>query len=150
MAKLTYTLDAPAKPSRPSPADQVDRLFGRDLFFDGDTRTTPAGDWLLVDGREALRQALIRRVLTNPGEWKTLPDYGAGARMFVKAKDTRAARDELVSRIRGQLAAETRVGSVDQVAIERTPDGALKVAVTVTPAGRAERARPVTASVEVT
>ena len=47
-------------------------VFGVHLFFDasdavgGNTQPTARGDWKLADGREALRQAIIRRILTNP------------------------------------------------------------------------------------
>ena len=135
-------------------AEQTSRRFGRDIWFDltsGDANleVTAAGDWAVVEGRAALRQALIRRILTSPGEWQTLPDYGVGARTFVKSRDTPAAREELEERIRAQFAQETRVRSVEQVLVERLGDGLLRVSVTVIPAGEAFRRQPLIASVEV-
>lgn len=135
-----------------------DALFGRDLWFDvslptaPDLVVTPAGDWKLAEGRDALRQSLIRRIITNPGEWQTLPEFGAGVRLFVKAKDTPAMRQELEEKIRGQLMRDDRVASVDQVVIERLAnDGAgLQIFVQVTPRGDSLRAVPLVASVEVT
>lgn len=149
MATFTFTISAPAAPSVPVPIDQVDRFFGRDLFFDGDMAVTPAGDWLTVEGREALRQAIRRRIVTNPGEWQTLPDYGVGARLFVKAKNTAAARDELVQRISGQLAAEQRIAQILEVILDTDsiPDG-LKISVKVQPTGETQRNRPVIVTVE--
>jgi hypothetical protein len=56
----------------------------------------------------------MRRTITNPGEWKTKPNYGVGARLYVKAKDTPATRSELAARIRSQYLLDQRVESVDE------------------------------------
>lgn len=136
-------------------ATQVDRLFGRDIWFDvrkgasANYEVTPAGDWKLVGGKEALRQAIIRRIITDPGEWQALPGYGVGARMFLKARNTRATRDELSERIRGQLLQDPRIERVDDVIVELTA-GKLRIAVVVTPKGRSLRSDAVRASVEIT
>lgn len=135
-------------------ATQLDKLFGKDIWFDvtqggeADYEVTDAGDWKLAEGRVALRQAIIRRIITDPGEWQTLPNYGVGARMFVKAKNTRAARDELSERIRGQLLQDPRIEKVDAVNVEINPDS-VRIAVTVTPKGQSIRNSPVRAAVEV-
>lgn len=125
------------------PPTQRDRLWGRDLWLDvrvegADLVTTPAGDFAIVDGQDALTQALIRRIMTNPGEYAVLPDYGAGARLYVKARNTRAVRDELAERIRAQAALEPRVERVAEVTVAATEDGqGLKVNLRVVPRGRA-------------
>jgi phage baseplate assembly protein W len=130
-------------------------MYGRDLWFDvatpegADTIVGPSGDWKLVEGREALRQALLRRILTNPGEWATLPDYGVGARLYVKAKYTRAMRDELTARISSQLMRDPRVERVEQVVVDQPEAGLLKITVQVTPKGRLLRDGPLVATVEV-
>jgi len=119
----------------------IDRLFGRDLWFDvtqgegADLIITPAKDWQFVVGREAMRQSLIRRLITNPGEWTTLPDFGVGARLFLKARNTRSNRDLLCERIRAQFLRDDRVASVDKIAVEMTPTS-LALAIDVTPIGR--------------
>lgn len=140
------------------PATTVDRLLGRDIWYDvtkgidADYEVTAAGDWAIVEGRAALRQSIIRRIITNPGEWATKPDYGVGARLFVKGKNTRAARQALEERIRGQLAQEARVESVDDVVIDTLPgsDAGIRITVVVLPKGRSQRNEPLVASVEVT
>jgi len=135
-------------------ATQVDRLFGRDIWFDvragdsADYEITPGGDWKVAAGKVALRQAIIRRIITDPGEWQTLPGYGVGARMFVKSPNTRAVRDELAERIRGQLLQDPRIERVDEVFVEVTADS-VRIAVVVTPKGRSLRTDSVRASVEV-
>ena len=153
-----YTIPAAANSSSgvtpQDRASQIDRLFGKDLWFDvrqadgGNYEVTPAGDWKTVSGREALRQAIIRRIITDPGEWATLPDYGVGARMFVKARNTRATRDELTERIRGQLLQDPRIESVETVDVEITAES-LRISVKVQPKGRSLRSEAVRASVEI-
>ena len=138
----------------PSPT-QRGRLWGRDLWLNvrvegADLETTPAGDFALVDGDECLRQALIRRIITAPGEYAVLPGYGAGARLYVKERNTRAKRDELVERIRAQAAQEPRVERVAEVSVEQTADGkGLKINLRVVPRGRARPDDTLPISLEV-
>jgi len=121
--------------------EQKDKLFGRDIYFgvntDGDTETAPNGDWKIVSGRDALRLSLIRLLLTSPGEWAFKPDYGVGARDYVKRPGSQSAKDELESRIRTQFGRHYGVESVKSVSMEWTSDGStLKIAVYVQPKGR--------------
>ena len=135
-------------------ASQLDKMFGKDIWFDlrkasgANYEVTPAGDWKTVQGAEALRQAIIRRIMTDPGEWAALPDYGVGARMFVKARNTRATRDELSERIRGQLIQDPRIESVETVDVAITSES-LRISVVVQPKGRSLRHEAVRASVEI-
>jgi phage baseplate assembly protein W len=147
VSPFTFTLPGFGGSSSLPAADrtsQVDRMFGVDLWLDVSTEAadlliTPAKDWQIVRGREALRQSLLRRLITNPGEWATLPQYGVGARLFVKERNTKAKRDELANRIRDQFLRDPRVASVDQIVIESLPeDFGIKLAVYVTPKGRLE------------
>lgn len=127
-------------------------FYGQDIWLDvtkgsgPDRRVTPDGDWLLVQGREALRQSLLRRYLTNPGEWATKENYGAGVRMFVKAKNVKAAREELTSRIKQQSLMDFRVERVDDVRISWTATGRINVDVHIIPRGQLDRNKPVTIS----
>jgi hypothetical protein len=146
----TYTWHIPSGSSAGSsgiPAsearDQVAKLFGRDVWFDlkgerANYIVTPAGDWLPVEGHEALRQSLLRRTVTNPGEWTTLPDFGVGARMYIKARNTKAVRDELAERIRSQYLRDDRVEAVASVTIEALGNGepGIRIAAVVVPKGR--------------
>lgn len=117
---------------------QIDKLYGRDIWFDHSAQgvvqrqVTPDGDWLMVEGIAALRQAIIRRIITNPGEWQTSPDYGVGARNYVKERNTRASREALSNRIKDQLSQDPRVAKVEQVVVESS-DALLRIAVQVTP-----------------
>ena len=159
MTTLSWSLPGPPSPntgvSEQTFASDRDRLFGRDIWFDvtdaatgGDMVVTKAGDWAIVEGREALRQWIVRFLITNPGEWQTLPSYGSGARLLVKAKNTSAVRDELTERIRGGLARNPRIASVDAINVEFI-SGGIKIGVAVTPKGETKRNNPIRAAVEV-
>jgi len=133
---------------------QIDRLRGLDIWFDvvqgdgADYVVTPAGDWKVAEGFVALRQWIIRTIITDPGEWATLPDYGVGARLFVKNRNTASARDELKERIRGQLLRDPRIEDVKEVFVEILSDS-VRIAVTVIPTGRELQHEAVRAAVEV-
>ena len=141
--------------------NQDARFYGSDIWLDvgapdvelgaAQYVTTAAGDWHLATGREALRQSLLRRLITNPGDWQTKPDYGVGARQYVKAKNTSSVRAELESRIRSQFARDVRVHSVDMVSVYPLDDGTpgLKISILVTPKGRLRSDQPLVVAMEV-
>jgi len=143
-------------------ASQDARFYGSDIWLNvaapdvelGRARyvTTAAGDWALATGRESLRQSLMRRLITNPGDWQTKPDYGVGARQYVKAKNTSSVRAELESRIRAQFSRDVRVHSVDLVTLDRLDGDApgIKISVLVTPRGRLRTNKVLTVALEVT
>src|SRR5262245_52711265 len=112
--------------SIPGPVEEADRV---DLYFDVAEATGPdyfvtgPGDRLTVGGDEAYRQSLLRRFITNPGEWQTKPQYGAGGREFVKGKSTKATRDAFMQRLRAQSLMDPRTASVLAVNAESFADG---------------------------
>ena len=121
-------------------------LFGRDIAFDltknagADFTVTASGDWASVEGERALRQAVIRRLITSPGEWATLPEYGAGMRNFIKKKLTTTARDQITDRIKSQLLRDPRIARVNNVELQSLDDTeGLQVIVVVTPRGKSVR-----------
>lgn len=148
MATFTYTIATPTSPAVEAPISEVDKLFGRDVYMALDTATSPAGDWTLVEGEEALKQSLRHRTVTNPGEFRTRPDYGVGAGMYVRARQTQATRAELAGRIRQQYLRDQRVLAVEDVAMEWS-DGLLKLAVGVTAKGTPLKGKAVLVTVEV-
>ncbi len=141
-------------------ASQDAIFYGEDIYFDvsapdetgqADYIVNAAGDWTSVTGLEALRQSLLRRLITAPGEWATKPDYGCGARQFVKARNSEAVRAELASRIKAQFAKDPRVHSVDLVTVAQLDDGSpgVKISIMVTPAGRLHTGAQLPVSVEI-
>jgi phage baseplate assembly protein W len=47
-------------------------------FIGDDLSVSPTGDVLQVDGVDQTSQRILRRLLTNPGDYIWHPDYGAG------------------------------------------------------------------------
>jgi|SRR5688572_2790124 len=139
-------------------ASQASKFYGEDIWFDvtrgagADYVVTAAGDWALVQGVEALRQSVIRRIITSPGEWATKPNYGVGARQYVKARDLPSTRSELAERTRAQLLIDPRIETVDQVIVEAlSTDGppGIRITVRFTPRGRLRTDQPVPVILEV-
>lgn len=128
---------------------------GEDIWLDVaspsgvDRVVTAAGDWLMVSGEEALRQSLKRRLITSPGEWALVPDYGVGAREFVKAAGSKSKRDELISRIHAQFIRDPRVTKVTQVIVDSTNPELLVVRIDVKTRLRPDDAVPLSVQVEV-
>lgn len=161
-----FTIPDPPSGYQGTPASEREaqdaRFYGADIWLNvaapdvqlGQAHyvTNAAGDWTIVRGREALRQSLLRRLITNPGDWQTKPDYGVGARQYVKAKNTSSVRAELESRIRSQFAKDVRVFSVDLVTTTPLDDGTpgVKISVLVTPRGRLRTDQPLEVALEVT
>lgn len=47
-------------------------------YWSSDLNLSNTGDLLTVDGTERGQQRVLRRLLTNPGDYVAHPDYGAG------------------------------------------------------------------------
>lgn len=122
---------------------ELGRLFGTDIYFRNDYEITSAGDFLLVSGLTNLREAVYRRLITKPGEYKFVPGYGVGITSYIKRRSNVETLDQLRSAITEQLLRERRIDAVEHVAIERIDDG-LKVGIILRAAGRALRFRPFT------
>jgi len=114
----------PAAPSFP------DEDIWLDVVSDIDRQLVTNGDWRTISGDDALKQSLIRRLITPQGEWRNDPVYGAGVGTFVGQPMTRALRDELTNRIRAQILLDDRVLRVNAVLVE-PQDDAVTLIVTV-------------------
>jgi len=53
------------------------------LQFGGDLAVGPTGDLLLADGAALTQQRVLRRLLTNPGDYIWQLSYGAGLGQYV-------------------------------------------------------------------
>lgn len=116
-------------------------LLGKDIFFDGDMHVHSAGDYVLVEGIDAMRQSIRHRLLTNPGEYKRNPNYGVGVRSYVKRRRTTSVLDHLRARIIDQLSLDRRIQEVIAVSVENIEYG-IKIAIKVRVAGKALTFRP--------
>lgn len=120
---------------------QLDRKLGTDLYFEGDYNVTPAGDYLVLKGLENLRAAIYRRLLTRPGEYVFVPEYGVGVQSFVKRRKTLANIDQLKTAIRDNLLRDRRIQAIEDIVVQDT-DNQLILTLTVRAEGRALRFRP--------
>lgn len=93
-------------------------LFGEDLLHTDDLQVTASGDYATVDGVASVKQALLNRLLTAPGEYAPFPEYGVGIRLWVKKRRARADRDALRTLIFDQAVKEERIESVTDVTVE--------------------------------
>lgn len=96
-----------------------------------DYNVTSAGDWRLVNGREAVKQSLRRRFMTTPGEWATKPDYGAGLLAAVKSRSRTTDLADIENRLRAQALKDERVLRVLSVVAEKLGTYGIKYSVKV-------------------
>lgn len=128
--------------NRKTPA-QVEQgaLLGTDIQFKGDYSANSKGDYVLLSGIEALRQSIVHRLITKPGEFKVRPAYGVGIREWVKKPKTATNILALQNRITDQLSKETRIEQIISVRVESIDDG-LKIALVIRAAGKTLRFQP--------
>ena len=79
-------------------------------YFSADVNSSGTGDLSIVDGTTMTEQRLIRRLLTNPGDYTYHPDYGIGAARYVGA--TVADLNALKALILSQVLQEPGVSAV--------------------------------------
>lgn len=94
----------------------------------GDIAAGPTGDLGTVGGGPLGTQRVLRRLLTNPGDYIWHPEYGAGLGRFVgQPGDPRA----IAALIRAQMAREDAVARTPEPAItvSSDPGGTLSVQV---------------------
>jgi phage baseplate assembly protein W len=96
-----------------------------------DFNVTSAGDWRLVNGREAVKQSLRRRFMTSPGEWATKPDYGAGLLAAVKSRARETDLDDIKNRLQAQALKDERVLRVLSVTVAKLGTYGIKYSVKV-------------------
>lgn len=103
--------------------------FGGDLSFgptvDVSTSGISGGDFDFLVDRDELIQRIIRRLLTDPGEWIPFPNYGAGLRRYVDETLTVVLANKIKNTILGQLLQEPDVSEapLPSVALSTIPNG---------------------------
>lgn len=121
-------------------------IEGVDILFDGDLHTDLHGDYQEVQSMDNLRLSILRRLMTNPGEYMYRPNYGCGLKQQVKKPMTQSNINYLKNLIRENLQEEDRIDTVDEISIEpiypnnnpilNPQSNAMKVTVKVTAFGR--------------
>jgi len=83
--------------------------------FGADLQAGPTGDLALADGAALGRQRVLRRLLTNPGDYIWHPTYGAGLARFV-GQPASASRIRAV--VRSQIFREAAVARSPEPVVE--------------------------------
>jgi phage baseplate assembly protein W len=123
----------------PSPDQTTIDFFGVDIHFEDDLRVTASGDYATVEGYAALRQAILIRLITAPGEYAVKPDFGCGITRWVKKRMSKSDKDSLRQTIIEQLSQEERISKVEDVTVESLSldnTTGIKVTVRVTALGK--------------
>ena len=81
----------------------------------GDLASTATGDLATVEGGALGTERVLRRLLTNPGEYLWQPEYGAGLARFVGELTDAAA---IAAVIRLQMRREPAVARVPEPVVE--------------------------------
>jgi phage baseplate assembly protein W len=99
-----------------------------DLFqvWEGDVAANATGDFAIAVGSVLGQQRVLRRLLTNPGDYIWHIDYGAGLARFVGAP---ANKSLISATIRSQIFKETAVARTPEplIDVQITPAGALSI-----------------------
>lgn len=96
--------------------------------FGADLVAGPTGDLALAQGSPLGRQRVLRRLLTNPGDYIWQPDYGAGLGRFV---GTPAAPERIRAVVRSQIFRERAVARSPEPVVEVRADEAGRVFVSI-------------------
>jgi hypothetical protein len=91
----------------------LSHLWGNDLAL------SPTGDLATTDVPGLTQQRVLRRLLTNPGDYIWSLDYGAGLANFVGQPGAASA---IGAAIRGQIFKETAVAQTPEPVIQLQPD----------------------------
>jgi phage baseplate assembly protein W len=96
------------------------------LLWGGDLSASPTGDIALVSGTVLGQQRVLRRLLTNPGDYIWHLQYGAGLAQFVGVPANVAA---IRSAIRSQIFMESAVARIPEptIDIQSLPNGTVYV-----------------------
>jgi phage baseplate assembly protein W len=141
----TYFWTVPTSPNQAPEISEIDRaqqqFFGTDIRFRNDYFLDRTGDYMLDVGIEALRQAIYRRLITRPGEYKHVPDYGVGVQSYLKGRATRDNIERLKTAIKTQLLRDQRVEAIEDIAVE-SDEYTTKIGLKIRASGRALRFTP--------
>lgn len=98
------------------------------LQFGGDLAVGPTGDLLMADQQALTQQRVLRRLLTNPGDYIWQLGYGAGLAQFVGRAGAPAV---IVAVTRSQMLREPTVATqpAPVVSVNGGADGLVDLAV---------------------
>ncbi|MCB5944113.1 hypothetical protein [Acidocella sp. KAb 2-4] len=107
------------------------------LQFGGDLAVGPTGDLLLSDGAALTQQRVLRRLLTNPGDYIWQLSYGAGLGQYVGQPGAPAA---IAGVARTQVLREAAVAAspAPRVTVAAQADGTVNLSLNYTDAAAGE------------
>jgi phage baseplate assembly protein W len=102
-------------------------------WFGGDLSISPTGDIATATGATLGQQRVLRRLLTNPGDYIWQPDYGAGLGRFVGLPVNAA---QIAGVVQTQMALEGAVAQIPtpSVAVQGNPNGSVYLSISYTDA----------------
>lgn len=103
----------------------------------GTLQMTAGGDYKSVTGSDLLRKLILRRLMSSPGDFFHLPEYGAGLQEKVPMAETDLRR--LAKLIESQIQLEPEVEAARVNLTLRAADNTLVVQMTVLIAASGER-----------
>lgn len=113
----------PQSPSSPTPSRdianpqtysaQLDPIpQAGDPHFLGVIPIDASGDYAFDQGISQLKKRIFRRLLTNPGSFPAIPNYGVGVLRYGKKLGAEAIRQQIVQDAEAQIAQEPDVAAV--------------------------------------
>ena len=87
----------------------IEERYLKDIAHIKDFLKAPDGDLQTITGVENAKQALIRRLVTQPGSLVHRPEYGVGLKDFQNAVNSLENQRRLAQRIREQFERDFRV-----------------------------------------
>lgn len=98
------------------------------MSWAGDLSASPTGDIVTVNGPALGTERVLRRLLTNPGDYLWHPEYGAGLARFVGQPIDAASIQALV---REQMRLEPAVATEPEpvILVQSDPGGSLSMQI---------------------
>lgn len=90
-----------------------------EMTWSGDLSLSPTGDLAIANEPSLGTERVLRRLMTNPGDYIWNPDYGAGLAQFVGRPVELAGIEAL---IRAQMNLETAVAQIPEPVITVSSD----------------------------
>ena len=122
-------------------------LWGEEILWSaetGDMELAPNGDYQLVTGVAAIRQAIRIRLMTRKGSLPWAPTFGVGIEDYLGNVSTDSARSRLRGEIIDQLLQDPRLDSIEDAGVEEQTINGQRVLVVQVRCSAAGTAVPAT------
>ena len=112
---------------------RIQDILKKDLGFKVDASDKPSkrGDYPSFQNLENVREALMRRLITQPGSLAHRPLYGVGIRSYVNRINNISTQRELAELIKEQFERDSRVESVLGFNFEQDKNNASLIKINV-------------------